>query len=201
MQAAVTNAASQDRDVLELLRTEGRERAFTQLLPRYEHKVYRLCCALLRDPTQAQDAAQESLVRVWKALPSYDGRASLGSWIYAITRNRCLTAIERRRAQAAFSDSEVDLDAQPAPPDDTHEPEERSARLRELIELLPERYRRTLVLFYFEERSVSEVARQLGLPEGTVKTNLFRARAALSELLRQRGLDDPSLWLESGAGA
>jgi len=201
MQAAVANAASEDRDVLELLRAEGRERAFAQLLPRYEHKVYRLCCALLRDRTQAQDAAQESLVRVWKALPSYDGRASLGSWIYAITRNRCLTAIERRRAQAALSDSEADLDAQPAPADDTHEPEERSARLRELIELLPERYRRTLVLFYFDERSVSEVAAQLAMPEGTVKTNLFRARAALSELLRQRGLGDPGLWLDSGAGA
>ena len=61
--------------------------------------------------------------------------------------------------------------------------------------MLPERSRRTLTLFYFEERSVSEVASQLGWPEGTVKTTLFRARAALTELMRQRGLDDASLWL------
>lgn len=201
MQSAVDSAASEDSDVVELLRTDGRERAFALLLPRYEHKIYRLCCALLRDPTQAQDAAQESLVRIWKALPGYDARASLSTWIYAITRNRCLTALERRRAQAALGDGggdgDIDLAELPADSIDTHEPEERSARLRELIDLLPERYRRTLTLFYFEDRSVGEVARQLGTPEGTVKTTLFRARAALTELLRQRGLHDPREWLET----
>ena len=196
MQPAVASAASEDGDVIELLRAEGRERAFALLLPRYERKVYRLCCALLRDPSQAQDAAQESLIRIWKALPGYDGRASLSSWIYAITRNRCLTALERRRAHQALSDSDFDLESQAAPAIDTHEPEERSAELRELVDLLPERARRALVLFYFEERSVGEVAQRLGWPEGTVKTTLFRARAALSELLRARGLDDPSHWLE-----
>jgi RNA polymerase sigma-70 factor (ECF subfamily) len=64
------------------------------------------------------------------------------------------------------------------------------------VDLLPERYRRTLTLFYYEDRSVSEVARMLGMPEGTVKTNLSRARAALAEQLRRRGLSDPSQWLE-----
>jgi len=196
MQAAVDSAASEDRDVIELLQTDGRERAFALLLPRYEHKVYRLCCAMLRDPTEAQDAAQESLVRIWKSLPGYDARASLSTWIYAITRNRCLSALERRRALAAAGDSELVLAELPAESADTHEPEERSARLRELIELLPERYRRTLTLFYFEDRSVSEVAKQLGQSEGTVKTTLFRARAALTELLRQLGLLDAREWLE-----
>jgi RNA polymerase sigma-70 factor, ECF subfamily len=191
-------AGSADGDVIALLQASGRERAFALLLPRYEHKVYRLCCALLRDASQAQDAAQESLVRIWKALPGYDGRASLSSWIYAITRNRCLTALERRRAHLAVSDGDTELENQAAPAVETHEIDERAAQLRELIDLLPERSRRTLTLFYFEERSVSEVASQLGWPEGTVKTTLFRARAALTELMRQRGLDDPSHWLEAG---
>ncbi len=198
MQAAVADAASQDGDVLELLRAHGRERAFALLLPRYERKVYRLCCALMRDPSQAQDAAQESLIRIWKALPSYDGRAALSSWIYAITRNRCLTALERRRVGLSISDGDAELETQPAPETPSHEADDRSAQLRELVALLPERSRRALTLFYFEEHSVSEVARQLGWPEGTVKTTLFRARAALGELMRQRGLDDPSHWLETG---
>ena len=198
MQPAVASAAAEDGDVVALLRAEGRERAFALLLPRYEHKVYRLCCALLRDSSQAQDAAQESLVRIWKALPDYDGRASLSSWIYAITRNRCLTALERRRAHLALSDSDAELDNQAAPEEQSPEADERSAQLRELVDLLPERARRALTLFYFEERSVSEVAQQLGWPEGTVKTTLFRARAALTELMRQRGLDDAGLWLETG---
>jgi RNA polymerase sigma-70 factor (ECF subfamily) len=76
------------------------------------------------------------------------------------------------------------------------EPQQGSALLRELVDLLPERYRRTLTLFYYEDRSVSEVARMLAMPEGTVKTNLSRARAALAEQLRRRGLSDPRQWLE-----
>lgn len=194
MHAAVTGAAERDWDVVELIRTAGRDRAFEELLRRYEGKVYRLCCALLRDRAQAEDAAQESLVRVWKTLDRYDGRASLSSWIYAITRNRCLTALERRRSPGSLDalDDETEFGSAAA-----LEPADgRAEQLLALVELLPERLRRALMLYYYEERSVSEVALMLGCPEGTVKTMLFRARAALTEMLQRRGLDDPAYWQE-----
>ncbi|HEX4050415.1 MAG TPA: sigma-70 family RNA polymerase sigma factor [Steroidobacteraceae bacterium] len=206
MQSADARVASDDKDVLELLRAGQLERAFALLLPRYEQKIYRLCHALLRDRTQAEDAAQESLVRIWRALHRYDGRAALSTWIYAITRNRCLTALGRRqRTVGASVDTFVsgtDLAQLPADPA-TCDPgglsgRQRDVQLRSLVEALPERLRRVLVLYYFEERSVDEVARMLGCPEGTVKTHLFRARAALAERLRGLGLDDPRAWLEAG---
>jgi RNA polymerase sigma-70 factor (ECF subfamily) len=189
-----------DRDILALLQSGAVGPAFQLTLARYQDKVYRLCCALLRDPSAAEDAAQESLVRIWKAIGGYDGRASLSTWIYTITRNRCLTAIERRRELASLSDDAIAAEAEVqahamGTADD--EPLEGSELLRELVDLLPERYRRTLTLFYYEDRSVSEVASMLGMPEGTVKTNLSRARAALAEQLRRRGLSDPSHWLET----
>jgi RNA polymerase sigma-70 factor (ECF subfamily) len=197
MQPAPADAAPRDRDIVALLQSGARERAFEQLLLRYQGKLYRLCCTLLRDPTAAEDAAQESLVRIWKALPSYDGRASLSTWIYTITRNRCLTALERRRELSSLSDAvtEVEVEALSHGSDETQATDD-YALLRELVELLPERYRRTLTLFYYEDRSIGEVANMLGMPEGTVKTNLHRARAALTEQLRRRGLDDPRHWLE-----
>jgi RNA polymerase sigma-70 factor (ECF subfamily) len=71
--------------------------------------------------------------------------------------------------------------------------------LRELVEALPERYRRTLTLYYYEEKSVAEVAAMLSLPEGTIKTNLHRARALLSDRVRSLGLGDPKFWLEDAA--
>ena len=196
MQRAVPDAATRDGDIVELVRTGRREQGFAVLVERYEGKIYRLCCALLRERTQAEDAAQESLVRVWKSLDTYDGRASLSSWIYTITRNRCLTALERRRAMHSLSDSEVEVEVS-AVASDEMAPEDHTEQLRELVDLLPERLRRTLMLYYFEERSTSEVALMLGCPEGTVKTHLFRARAALTDQLRKRGLDDPGLWLET----
>ena len=189
-----------DCDILALLQSGAVGPAFQLTLARYQDKVYRLCCALLRDPSAAEDAAQESLVRIWKAIGGYDGRASLSTWIYTITRNRCLTAIERRRELASLSDdavaAEAELQAHSMSAADDQAPEG-SELLRELVDLLPERYRRALTLFYYEDRSVSEVASMLGMPEGTVKTNLSRARAALAEQLRRRGLSDPSHWLET----
>ncbi len=195
-QTAVAPAVSDDRDIIERLRTGERDRAFEQLMERYEGKIFRLCCALLRDRQRAEDAAQESLVRIWKALDKYDGRAALSTWIYAITRNRCLTAIERERSTESLSDSELAGGIEELPSSEPEPDYDRSELLRELVELLPERLRRVLVLYYFEERSTSEVATMLSCPEGTVKTHLFRARAALAEQLRRRGLADPQLWLE-----
>lgn len=194
MPAGVSEATERDRDIVELLRKGDRDRAFEELLRRYESKVYRLCCALLRDRAQAEDAAQESLVRVWKAFERYDGRASLSSWIYAITRNRCLTALEKRRPHESLDD--LDEEAESGSPATGDPGDGRSEQLLGLVELLPERLRRPLVLYYYEERSVSEVALMLGCPEGTVKTMLFRARAALAEMLERRGLDDPAYWQE-----
>jgi RNA polymerase sigma-70 factor, ECF subfamily len=96
-QVAQSDASQRDRDIAELLQGGSHGPAFDRLLERYERKVYRLCCSLMRDPDQAADAAQESLLRVWKALPGYDQRASLSTWIYTITRNRWPWSRLRRR--------------------------------------------------------------------------------------------------------
>jgi RNA polymerase sigma-70 factor (ECF subfamily) len=195
VRAAATGTTGRDQDIVELIRLGRRDGAFEELLRRYEGKVYRLCCALLRDHTQAEDAAQDSLVRVWKALDRYDGRASLSSWIYAITRNRCLTALERRRKLDSGDEPgeapEAALAAAAAPPWDG-----RAQQLRALVEGMPEHLRRVLLLYYYEDRSVREVALMLGCSEGTVKTTLFRARATLTEMLKRRGWDDPAYWAE-----
>ena len=72
-------------------------RAFDLVVPAYRDRVFRLAYSILQDRAAAEDAAQETFVRVWKALPGFDGRAALGTWIYAITRNTCLMELRRRR--------------------------------------------------------------------------------------------------------
>ena len=195
----MTDAVQRDQDIVQLLRSGRPDAAFENLLDRYERKIFRLCCSLLREPAQAEDAAQESLLRIWKALPGFDGRASLSTWIYTIARNRCYTAIERRRESESLSDEAVALEA-----DATHSTaaagdQDHLALLRELVDALPDRYRQALTLFYYEDRSIAEVAEMLAVPEGTVKTNLYRARALLTQRLEKLGLADASLWLEQAA--
>jgi RNA polymerase sigma factor (sigma-70 family) len=116
------------------------------------------------------------------------------TWSYTIARNRCLTALQRRRDEETLSDPEVAVEAEAAAPVAATDPDDRGQLLRELVDGLPERYRRTLTLFYYEERSVAEVAVMLGIPEGTVKTNLFRARGLLLGSLEKMGLAHAELW-------
>ena len=193
-------ARERDRDILGLLAEGRQEPAFALVLERYERKVFRLCVAMLRDPDQAADAAQDSLVRIWQALGRFDERAALSTWIYTVTRNRCLSAIERRRDHDSLSDEAVAQEVEVRTASDARvETDDRGELLREFVAALPERYRRPLLLYYYEGCSVDEVAGMLGVAENTVKTWLHRARAMLQERLAAAGLGDPSLWLEEAA--
>jgi len=193
----VSAARERDSDILALLAGGRQDQAFALVLERYERKVFRLCMAMLRDRDQAADAAQDSLVRIWQALGRFDARAALSTWIYTVTRNRCLTAIERRRDHDSLSDEAVasDVEARTAERGGA-EADDRGELLREFVAGLPERYRRPLLLYYYEGCAVDEVAGMLGVAENTVKTWLHRARALLQERLIAAGLGDPTLWLE-----
>ncbi len=195
-----------DQDIVLLLRHGSHVAAFEEIVKRYEAKVYRLCCCVLRDRTLAEDVAQESLLRVWKSLRSYDGRASLSTWIYTVARNRCLTAIEKRRSARALQENvanEVEGTSAVAgvavaatAATGTECDEDKPGVLRQMVDQLPERYRQTIVLFYYEERSLMETAAMLGIPEGTAKTNLHRGRAMLLDRMRHAGMPDPLEWLQ-----
>jgi RNA polymerase sigma-70 factor (ECF subfamily) len=188
--------AQPESHLVELLRAGRAAEAFDLVVSSFGPRLYRLCLALLHNHAEAEDAAQESLVRVWKYLARYDGRASLSTWIYAIGRNRCLTALGRRRHDLSLADGELaaQLEQHPAVASDGAGP---PALLRELVEELPDRYRRCVLLYYYEEESVDAVGAMLGMPAGTVKTNLHRGRALLLQRLKMLGMDDARLWLES----
>ena len=186
--------SERDADIVVHIRAGSLTEAFDLIMQRYESKVYRLCLAFMRDHAQAQDAAQESLLRLWRALARYDGRAALSTWIYAITRNWCLTCLGSRRGGLSLSETPVqaEVDLQHAP--DVQETLDQDRSIRQMVEELPEPTRRIVSLFYFEEQSVAFVAELLGLPQGTIKTHLFRARAVLHSRLGSLGLADPVYW-------
>ena len=160
-------------------------RAFDLIVPEFRDRVFRLAWSLLKDRAAAEDAAQETFVRVWKALPGFDGRAQLGTWIYAIARNTCLMELRRRRPTVSIDDPEAP-EAQAAAAAIATAPAadpERDNLLR-LVDALPPNQQQAVRLFYLEERSYDAVAEALGMPLGTVKNLLFRARKKLMELAR-----------------
>jgi RNA polymerase sigma-70 factor, ECF subfamily len=174
-----------DPGIEEHLAAGRHARAFDLIVPAFRDRVFRLAWSILKDRAAAEDATQETLVRVWKALPGFDGRAALGTWIYAITRNTCLMELRKRRPTVSFDDPdshEAQLAAASIATGPASDPE-RDNLLR-LVEALPANQQQAVRLFYLEDRSYEAVAQALEMPLGTVKNLLFRARKKLMELAR-----------------
>jgi RNA polymerase sigma-70 factor (ECF subfamily) len=174
----------EDKDILRLLETRRYSEAFAPLLEGFKGKVFRLAFSILHNETHAEDATQDVFVKIWKGLPAYHGGASLSTWIYTITRNTCLTELKRRDRHPTVSlhDPEMEVASGWIPALQSADPEPGSEMDVEiLMAKLPENYRRVITLFYLEQKAYGEVALMLGIPLGTVKTLLFRAK---KELLR-----------------
>jgi RNA polymerase sigma-70 factor (ECF subfamily) len=169
-----------DGHVVELVRADRRDDAIELILKAFRRKVFGLAYSFLHNREAAEDVAQDVFIRVWGALPTYDGRASISTWVYSITRNASVSALRALRPQASLSDPEVMSavdEAQAATSDDAAID---SAALRCLVDQLPLKQRQVVTLFYMQEQSHEEVAVMLAMPVGTVKTLLHRARARLS---------------------
>ena len=91
-----SNSSLPDQDIVRLLEARRYHEAFTPLVAAFKDRVFRLAVSLLHHEAHAEDVAQEVFVKIWKGLPAYHGGASLSTWIYAITRNTCLTELKHR---------------------------------------------------------------------------------------------------------
>ena len=171
---------------------DSNDSTFERLLKEYEGKVLRLCFAMLENRASAEDTAQEVFLRIWRALGAFRGEASLSTWVYAITRNACLTAIERMKTAAAESLADPDIMRKAETKEFERAPRESRADVQGWLAELPESQRQALTLFYLEERSYKEVAAALGVPMGTVKTWICRGRRALVERRLQAELLEKS---------
>jgi RNA polymerase sigma-70 factor (ECF subfamily) len=158
----------------------GDEAAFRHLVERHGDRAYALALRIVRSASDAEEVAQDAFVRAWHALPRFRGDSTFSSWLYRIVARRAFdrtAVLKGRRAREANIETAEGLPAVAAGPDP--EVRERSRRLERLLEDLPEVPRTVVTLYYYQDRSVEEVARILQMPENTVKTHLSRARAAL----------------------
>jgi RNA polymerase sigma-70 factor (ECF subfamily) len=160
-------------EIRRLLERRRYSEAFELLLEGYEKRVFHMALTMVRDRGRAEEVTQDIFLKIWQALPHYDGRAAPGTWLYTIARNTCLTVLRSE----SYRRTEP-LDDAPGFP---HTDSAAQIDLARAIAELPEAQREVITLFYLEERSITEVARMLDLPEGTVKSHLHRARRTLGE--------------------
>lgn len=172
-----------ETDIRQLLAAGRQREAFELIMDRIQVKVFHLALSMTHHDATARDLAQEALLRVWKALPAYNGSASVSTWIYTITRNVCLTELTRaaRRPTVPLDAPEFEGLLESFAGADSSEVAS-GMDIEPMLARLPEKYQQVLRLFYLEQKSYEETAALLGQPLGTVKTNLFRARKELARL-------------------
>ncbi len=159
----------------------GDERAFAVLVNRYKGMMFSMAYRLLRDSGRAEDAAQDSFIKAYAALPGFKGESKFSSWLYRICYNTCISELRRRRPEGDLDESLV-ADGPGADP----RRQGLQALIQEEVGRLPDEYRAALTLYHFNGFSYEEIARLQHKPMGTVKANIHRARAALKTRLLER---------------
>ena len=170
---------TRDDEIRALLGRKRFDEAFELAVSAYGDRMLGLAFSILGDRAEAEDAVQDVMVRIWKALPQFRGDSAMSTWIYAITRNRCLTILKQRQGGPPLS---LDDPASHEAVQHVSAGEGDTSDVWALLERLPLPYRQTLTLFYAEEKSYEEIARALDMPMGTVKTHIHRGRKMLASM-------------------
>lgn len=188
-----------DTELIEAARA-GDLRALEALMRRHNRMLYRTARAILGDDAEAEDAMQEAYLRAFGALAGFRGESKLSTWLVRIVANEALMRRRRRSRTAAvvpMGPAAADqwstvISDRPGPDEDAARAEMRTI-IEARIDALPESYRAVFVLRALEEMTVEETGAALDIPEATVRTRFFRARALLREGLARevdRGLED-----------
>ena len=179
---AATSAENNLADLAAIERVlAGDAQAFEGIVRRWQSPLVNMAWRYCRDRGRAEEMAQEALVRAWRGLSHWRRESSFSTWLFALAANVYRSELKR------FPVETLPLEAAPEPACLATQHSELAAHLshevlHRAVLALPLRYREPVVLFYFHEMDVAAAARTLGMPEGTLKARLSRARA----LLRQR---------------
>jgi RNA polymerase sigma-70 factor (ECF subfamily) len=177
------------------LAQQGDTDSFTKLVEAYNVSVYNLCYRMLGDHFEAEDASQETFMRAYKALKTYDTKRPFSTWILSIAAHYCIDQMRKKRLN--ITNFEVD-DYQKLP-DPSPNPEvvladsEQKMRIRTLLKSLSEIDRAAVIMFYWYEFSYEEIANALNLSISAVKSRLHRARTKLAQTWMEKNHSIPGM--------
>jgi RNA polymerase sigma-70 factor (ECF subfamily) len=181
-----------DREIVEHV-LDGDVRAFELLVDKHKAKAMTLAMRILKNREDAEEALQDAFVRVYRALSSFEWKSSFSTWLYRIVYNTCATAAGKRNGKYNISldivdedGPRVEIESDELQPDMKLESDEFSKIVCEEVEKLPIAYGSTFTLFTIQDMSYEEIVQVTGLPLGTVKARLFRARTMLRKAIVKR---------------
>ena len=171
-----------DGEAIELLRS-GHWEGAQALVERYQTDVYNVALRLLGNSADAQDASQDAFIAAVQRIDQFRPGESFGAWLSGIARHRSLDALRRRRRATAATAATRHLAGSPVDVEETAARHLADLRVREALDRLPNRDRTLLVLRYWEDMAIADIARAMGLTVGATKVALLRARRSVMETL------------------
>ena len=173
----------------------GREASFEELVRRYQRPIASYVYRMVGNYDVALDLTQEVFIKVYNSLARYRSEFKFSTWIYKIAHNAAIDHLRRHsvREQVLLTrdehgPAEISIESQRLTPEQESEREERRSEIESVVQALPAAYRELIVLRHSHDLSYDEIAEVTGLPLGTVKNRLFRAREAMRDLLVPRGI-------------
>jgi RNA polymerase sigma-70 factor, ECF subfamily len=173
----------------------GREASFEELVRRYQRPIAAYVYRMVGDYDAALDLTQEVFIKVYNSLARYRLEFKFSTWIYKIAHNAAIDHLRRYavREQALVGESNaehrlISIESARLTPEQESEQAERRSEIESVVHMLPAAYRELIVLRHSHDLSYDEIAEVTGLPLGTVKNRLFRAREAMRDLLLRRGI-------------
>jgi len=173
----------------------GDQKAYEYLMDRHRGSIFHQMYKMTGNTEDAHDLTIEAFGKAFVKLPSYEPRFAFSTWLYKIASNNCIDFIRKKRINAYSIDVPYEIDGNQHfasnLPSEALNPEEevirnqRKKMTRRLVAKLGDKYRQMIELRYFEEMSYQEISKELDLPLGTVKAQLFRAKEILQEILAQ----------------
>ena len=183
-----------DTEALLVQAREGDTQAFCLLVQPLEARLLRQAAALCHDPSAAEDLASETLIEAWRSLGRYNGTCRLSTWLYAILLHRCQKSSRHARCRpiplawlpffdaGKHEETHNNLPAQGPTPAGAVEQQELAGELRRAIATLPPKHRDVILLRFFEDGSLADMASVLGCSVGTVKSRLHHALEKLRKM-------------------
>ena len=168
---------------------DGDTNAFAVLVSRYKDLVYTLALRMLKNREEAEEVAQDTFIKAYKSLNRFKGDSKFSTWIYKITYNTSLDRLKKNRKH--FNDVAIDEFTEHKVKTidnalDNLESKEQTTAIQDCIALLPSEDGFLLTLYYFEEQTLDEMSKAVGLTSNNVKVKLFRARKKLATILKNR---------------
>lgn len=188
-----TDKAKRDMELVREAMQPGNQHAYTELMRLYRDTIFYMMLKMTGHYEDAEDLTIEAFGKAFTNIHQYNGNYAFSTWLFKIATNSCVDFIRRKKKNVLNQDANEELDDQENKFNfiaDLMDPEERFIKsqkaeaVRQVVETLKPRYRRLILLRYFEERSYEEIATELDLPLGTVKAQLFRARDFLYRTLK-----------------